>query len=184
MAPDDGVVGIDEPALSALRTRSATAETGRRSAHNPEVVGSNPTPATIYASQRPLPIPEGAFLLSLVHGRTVHKTVLSPSRVALAERDVLFETARDSRDAPSVSLGAGPRGDRDRPARIPVASARAGCRDNGYLAFGVHVEADDRAVDDEPAGPELAANREPGYIPEPVLRVRHFVRPFLFARFS
>ena len=28
MAPADGVVGIDEPALSALRTRSATAETG------------------------------------------------------------------------------------------------------------------------------------------------------------
>jgi hypothetical protein len=38
---------------------------GRRSAHNPEVAGSNPAPATNSASQRPLPETGGAFLLSL-----------------------------------------------------------------------------------------------------------------------
>jgi hypothetical protein len=36
-------------------------------AHNPEVAGSNPAPATIYAGQRPLPVPEEAFLLWRVH---------------------------------------------------------------------------------------------------------------------
>jgi len=41
---------------------------GARLAHNREVAGSNPAPATIYAGQRPLPVPEGAFLLRLVHG--------------------------------------------------------------------------------------------------------------------
>ena len=35
---------------------------GRRSAHNPEVAGSSPAPATKFAGQRPLPIPEEAFL--------------------------------------------------------------------------------------------------------------------------
>ena len=34
-----------------------------RWAHNPEVAGSNPAPATKCAGQRPLPIPGGAFLL-------------------------------------------------------------------------------------------------------------------------
>ena len=40
---------------------------GRRSAHNPEVAGSNPAPATKSAGQRPLPILGGAFLLCLVN---------------------------------------------------------------------------------------------------------------------
>ena len=38
-------------------------------AHNPEVAGSNPAPATreVIAGERPLPIMEGAFLLPLVN---------------------------------------------------------------------------------------------------------------------
>ncbi len=40
---------------------------GRRGAHNPEVAGSNPAPATKCAGQRPLPVTEGAFLLPLVN---------------------------------------------------------------------------------------------------------------------
>ena len=40
----------------------------RRSAHNPEVAGSNPAPATKSAGQRPLPIMEGAFCGCRVHG--------------------------------------------------------------------------------------------------------------------
>jgi hypothetical protein len=35
----------------------------RRSAHNPEVAGSNPAPATNFAGQRPFPILGEAFLL-------------------------------------------------------------------------------------------------------------------------
>jgi hypothetical protein len=38
-----------------------------RWAHNPEVVGSNPTPATKFAGQRPLPIMEGVFCMCRVH---------------------------------------------------------------------------------------------------------------------
>jgi hypothetical protein len=37
-------------------------------AHNPEVAGSNPAPATKTAGQRPLPILEGAFSLSRANG--------------------------------------------------------------------------------------------------------------------
>ena len=37
-------------------------------AHNPEVEGSNPSPATKFAGQRPLPIMEGAFCVCRVHG--------------------------------------------------------------------------------------------------------------------
>jgi hypothetical protein len=44
----------------------------RRSAHNPEVEGSNPSPATKFAGQRPLPIMEGAFCVCRVH-RIVHE---------------------------------------------------------------------------------------------------------------
>ena len=40
----------------------------RRSAHNPEVAGSKPAPATKLAGQRPLPIMEGAFCMCRVHG--------------------------------------------------------------------------------------------------------------------
>jgi len=36
-------------------------------AHNPEVEGSNPSPATKFAGQRPLPITEGASCLCRVH---------------------------------------------------------------------------------------------------------------------
>src|SRR5580693_10025723 len=39
-----------------------------RWAHNPEVAGSNPAPATKFAGQRPLPIMEGAFCMCRVHG--------------------------------------------------------------------------------------------------------------------
>jgi len=41
-------------------------------AHNPEVEGSNPSPATKLAGQRPLPIMEGAFCMWRVH-RIVHE---------------------------------------------------------------------------------------------------------------
>ena len=41
-------------------------------AHNPEVEGSNPSPATKFAGQRPLPIMEGAFCVCRVH-RIVHE---------------------------------------------------------------------------------------------------------------
>jgi hypothetical protein len=41
---------------------------GRRSAHNPEVAGSNPAPAIKSAGQRPLPIMGGAFCMSFVNG--------------------------------------------------------------------------------------------------------------------
>ena len=37
-------------------------------AHNPEVAGSNPAPATNFAGQRPLSIMEGAFCMCRVHG--------------------------------------------------------------------------------------------------------------------
>ncbi len=37
----------------------------RRGAHNPEVAGSNPAPATNSAGQGPLPVTEGAFSLPL-----------------------------------------------------------------------------------------------------------------------
>jgi hypothetical protein len=37
----------------------------RRMAHNPEVEGSNPSPATKFAGQRPLPVTEEAFNLPL-----------------------------------------------------------------------------------------------------------------------
>jgi hypothetical protein len=40
----------------------------RRMAHNPEVAGSNPAPATKFAGERPLPIMEGAFCVCRVHG--------------------------------------------------------------------------------------------------------------------
>jgi hypothetical protein len=36
-------------------------------AHNPEVAGSNPAPATKFAGQRPLPIMEEAFCVCRVH---------------------------------------------------------------------------------------------------------------------
>jgi hypothetical protein len=49
----------------------------RRTAHNPEVAGSNPAPATKSASQRPLPIPGGAFLLCLVHRRSCTRPLAS-----------------------------------------------------------------------------------------------------------
>src|SRR5271165_1232934 len=39
-----------------------------RWAHNPEVAGSNPAPATKFAGQGPLPIMEGAFCMCRVHG--------------------------------------------------------------------------------------------------------------------
>ena len=41
-------------------------------AHNPEVEGSNPSPATKFAGQGPLPIMEGAFCMCRVH-RIVHE---------------------------------------------------------------------------------------------------------------
>jgi hypothetical protein len=41
-------------------------------AHNPEVEGSNPSPATKFAGQRSLPIMEGAFCVCRVH-RIVHE---------------------------------------------------------------------------------------------------------------
>jgi hypothetical protein len=44
--------------------------------HNPEVAGSNPAHATIYAGQRPLPVPGGAFLLCVL---TSLLTALRPS---------------------------------------------------------------------------------------------------------
>ena len=44
----------------------------RRMAHNPEVAGSNPSPATKFACQRPLPIMGGAFCVCRVH-RIVHE---------------------------------------------------------------------------------------------------------------
>src|SRR6185369_2472837 len=45
---------------------------GGRFTHNPEVEGSNPSPATKLAGQRPLPIMEGAFCVCRVH-RIVHE---------------------------------------------------------------------------------------------------------------
>jgi hypothetical protein len=43
-------------------------------AHNPEVAGSNPAPATKFAGQGPLPIMEGAFCVCRVHG-IVHEAL-------------------------------------------------------------------------------------------------------------
>jgi len=43
-----------------------------RFTHNPEVEGSNPSPATKFAGQRPLPVTEGAFCVRRVH-RIVHE---------------------------------------------------------------------------------------------------------------
>ena len=50
-----------------------------RWAHNPEVEGSNPSPATKFAGQRPLPIMEGAFCVCRVHG-IVHEVPEGPQR--------------------------------------------------------------------------------------------------------
>jgi hypothetical protein len=50
---------------------------GRRSAHNPEVAGSNPASATKYAGQSPLPVSEGAFCTSFVNG-FVHEAAIKP----------------------------------------------------------------------------------------------------------
>ena len=55
----------------------------RRMAHNPEVEGSNPSPATKFAGQRPLPIMEGAFCICRVHG-IVHEV---PERAAGTHAD-------------------------------------------------------------------------------------------------
>jgi hypothetical protein len=49
--------------VDETNVRAGDVEDGCRNAHNPEVAGSNPAPATNFAGQRPLPIMEGAFLL-------------------------------------------------------------------------------------------------------------------------
>ena len=49
------------------KTARDNARDTRRMAHNPEVAGFNPAPATKFAGQRPLPITEGASCLCRVH---------------------------------------------------------------------------------------------------------------------
>ena len=59
----------DRSARSARSLETARDDRdARRMAHNPEVEGSNPSPATKFAGQRPLPIMEGAFCVCRVHG--------------------------------------------------------------------------------------------------------------------
>ena len=57
---------IEQGTRWATWTRRACVD-GDRLTHNPEVAGSNPALATKRAGQRPLPVPEGASLLSLVN---------------------------------------------------------------------------------------------------------------------
>ena len=47
--------------VSETHLHTGDARDGRRGTHNPEVAGSNPAPATIFAGQRPLPVLGGAF---------------------------------------------------------------------------------------------------------------------------
>jgi hypothetical protein len=63
-----------------LRRRSGTAETGVVVLITPEVVGSNPTPATIYAGQMPLLETEGAFLLPPANGLAKRPARLGANR--------------------------------------------------------------------------------------------------------
>ena len=53
--------------------------------HNPEVEGSNPSPATKLAGQRPLPIMDGAFCVCRVHG-IVHEASEEGRRGGLVVR--------------------------------------------------------------------------------------------------
>ena len=78
---------------------------GRRSAHNPEVAGSNPAPATKSAGQRPLPIPGEAFLLCLVHMNPHTRLFFRPTGWLWLKRDVLIESARGSGDVPVDVVG-------------------------------------------------------------------------------
>ena len=67
--------GDAQPGLRLVSETRRDAGNGgdvRRSAHNPEVEGSNPSPATKFAGQRPLPIMEGAFCVCHAH-RIVHE---------------------------------------------------------------------------------------------------------------
>jgi hypothetical protein len=53
--------------VSETRRNAGDGGDVRRMAHNPEVEGSNPSPATKFAGQRNLPIMEGAFCVCGVH---------------------------------------------------------------------------------------------------------------------
>ena len=63
----------------------------RRSAHNPEVAGSNPAPATSFRSSRPFPITERAFCAS----RNVVKGVVGAGLRAAWQRDGRDGVTRD-----------------------------------------------------------------------------------------
>ena len=67
----------------------------RRMAHNPEVGGSNPSPATKFAGQRPLPIMEGAFCVCRVH-RIVHEASEEGRRGGWAVRRTLRDVVSDA----------------------------------------------------------------------------------------
>src|SRR5262249_48496799 len=54
--------------VSETRRNAGDVGDARRMAHNPEVAGSNPAPATKFAGQRPLLIMRGAFCACRVDG--------------------------------------------------------------------------------------------------------------------
>ena len=64
-------------------------------AHNPEVEGSNPSPATKFAGQRPLPVAEGAFCVCRVHG-IVHEASEEGRRGGWAVRRTPADVVRDA----------------------------------------------------------------------------------------
>ena len=79
------------------KTRRDAGDEGdvRRSAHNPEVAGSNPAPATKFAGQRPLPVMEGAFCVCRVH-RIVHEASEEGRRGGSAVRRTPAHVVRDA----------------------------------------------------------------------------------------
>jgi len=90
---------------SAMTGDSRDGGEGRRSAHNPEVAGSNPAPATKSAGQRPLPIPGESFLLCVVHMKPNTRLFFRPTGWLWLKRDVLIESARGSGDVPVDVVG-------------------------------------------------------------------------------
>jgi len=85
-------------------------------AHNPEVAGSNPAPATKFAGQRPLPITEGAFCVCRVHG-IVHEASEEGRRGTGGETypDVVRREAQAYGQQRAAELGIDPS---DVPARV------------------------------------------------------------------
>ena len=67
----------------ARQRRPETAETRRRMAHNPEVAGSNPAPATSFRRSGPFPVRERAFCVP----GTVVKRVVGAGLRAARQRD-------------------------------------------------------------------------------------------------